>query len=76
MYEYHVDAFVPPASGCGKDDQGWDRARCEQFNAFLNTYAKTGWKLHSCEYRSLLAKNGCSTSKAVWLVCVFEHQIA
>ncbi len=74
MYEYHVDAFAPAAPGCLQQDQGWDRARCEQFKAFLNAYAQQGWKLHSCEYRSVLASKGCGKGKAVWLVCVFEHQ--
>ena len=76
MYEYHVDAFAPPASGCGQNDAGWDGARCAQFKEFLNAYAKQGWKLHSCEYRSVLASTGCSKEKAAWLVCVFEHQAA
>jgi hypothetical protein len=75
MFEYHVDAFAPPASGCGKQDAGWDSARCGQFKAFLNAYAKQGWKLHSCEYRPVLASSGCGKTNAVWLVCVFEHQV-
>jgi hypothetical protein len=72
MFSYHVDAFVPPALGCGKSDTGWDRARCSHFSAFLNAYAQKGWRLQSCEYRSVSAKDRCSSQKGVWLVCIFE----
>ena len=74
MYRYHVDAFVPPAPGCGgKSDKGWDHTRCEQFAEFLNGYGQRGWRLHSCEYRSLMT-TGCGAQKTTWLVCVFESQ--
>ena len=71
MYKYHIDTFVPPAPGCGKPDAGWDAKRCEHFAAFLNGYGSRGWKLHSCEYRQVLAR-GCGNNRAVTLVCVFE----
>jgi hypothetical protein len=72
MLKYHVDAFVPPAPGCNQPDSGWDRVRCEHFAAFLNGYAERGWRLQSCEYRSVTAKKGCGPTKGVWLVCIFE----
>lgn len=73
MCQYHVDTFVPPAPGCNKPDMGWDQARCKHFAEFLNAYAAKGWKLHSCEYRTVVVR-GCSSTKAVTLVCVFESQ--
>jgi hypothetical protein len=74
MYRYHVDAFVPPAGGCGKPDQGWDHTRCAHFAEFLNGYGQKGWRLQSCEYRSVVSK-GCGAQKGVWLVCIFESQV-
>jgi hypothetical protein len=73
MHKYHVDTFVPPAAGCGKTDMGWDQTRCKQFSEFLNGYARQGWRLQSCEYRSVVVK-GCAASKAITLVCIFEAQ--
>ena len=75
MVQYHVDAFVPPASGCSTSDSGWDPKRCEDFTAFLNHYADQGWRLHSSEYREVLTK-GCGGGKGAWLVCVFERSRA
>lgn len=72
MYKYHVDAFVPPAPGCGKSDAGWDATRCQHFADFLNAYALKGWRLQSCEYRNVVIPFGCGNQKGVWLVCVFE----
>jgi hypothetical protein len=74
MYEYHVDAFVPPAAGCGNSDSGWTPKRCGDFASFLNNYAAKGWKLHSSEYRTVTASKGCGTSSGSWLVCVFERE--
>jgi hypothetical protein len=74
MYEYHVDAFIPNASGCGKTDTGWDPKRCSEFTAFLNNYSEQGYKLHSCEYRSVSVKAGCGNQSGSWLVCVFERE--
>jgi hypothetical protein len=73
MFQYHVDAFVPPASGCGKPAAGWDPKRCAEFAMFLNRYAADGWKLHSCEYRQVQVSTGCGSSAGSWLVCVFER---
>ena len=72
MFEYHVDAFVPAASGCGKQDGGWDPKRCQEFSVFLNNYAGQGWKLNSCEYRTVRVQGGCGPQQGTWLVCVFE----
>lgn len=72
MPTYHVDAFVPPAGGCGKTSEGWNPARCQQFAAFLNNYGSQGWRLHSSEYREVTAKTGCGPVQAAWLVCIFE----
>ena len=72
MVNYHVDAFVPSAPGCGKHDGGWDTKRCGEFSAFLNRYASEGWKLHSCEYRSVRVNSNCGPNSGSWLVCVFE----
>jgi len=74
MFQYHVDAFTPPAAGCSSSDNGWDPKRCTQFTEFLNHYAQQGWKLHSYEYRTVDIK-GCSGGKGAWLVCVFERQV-
>lgn len=75
MFEYHVDAFVPTAAGCGKSESGWDPKRCSEFSAFLNKYGQQGWKLHSSEYRSVSVQSGCNTGNGIWLVCVFERLI-
>ncbi len=75
MFEYHVDAFVPAAPGCGKSDAGWDPRRCADFGTFLNGYATKGWRLQSCEYRSVTAGAGCLRSTGSWLVCVFERGV-
>lgn len=71
-YEYKVDTFVPKASGCGGQDNGWDVKRCEQYQEFLNNYATQGWKLHSSDFRQVTVAGGCSGGKGAWLVCVFE----
>lgn len=76
MFEYHVDAFVPPAPGCGSAEAGWSPQRCAEFAKFLNNYAAQGWKLHSSEYRTVTMNSGCSNTKGSWLVCVFERQKA
>lgn len=76
MLEYHVDAFVPPASGCGKPETGWDPKRCADFTQFLNNYAAQGWRLHSSEYRSVTLNKGCGNTSGSWLVCIFERQKA
>jgi hypothetical protein len=73
VFEYHVDAFVPPAPGCGKADNGWDPKRCQDFAKFLNGYATEGWRLQSCEYRTVAAQSGCGPSSSSWLVCIFER---
>ena len=52
---------------------GWDENRCKQFESFLNVETIGGWKLHSNEYREVLAK-GCGGASGAWLVCVFERQ--
>ncbi len=72
MYEYKVDAFVPPPPGCGTADNGWDQKRCQDFTAFLNGHAAEGWKLHSSEFRQVVVQ-GCSGGKGAWLVCIFER---
>lgn len=69
--QYKVDTFVPKISGCGAKDNGWDTARCEQYQEFLNNYAQEGWKLHSSEFREVTMA-GCGGGKGAWLVCVFE----
>jgi len=71
VYEYKVAAFVPEIAGCGAQDRGWDRQRCQQFKEFLNTHTADGWKLHSSEYREV-AVQGCGGGKGTWLVCIFE----
>jgi hypothetical protein len=76
MFEYHVDAFVPPSSGCGSTESGWSPARCADFAKFLNNYASQGWKLHSSEYRAVTMNKGCGSNTGSWLVCVFERQRA
>ena len=73
MIQYHVDAFVPAAGGCGKSDAGWDPKRCQEFSQFLNGYAQRGYKLHSCEYRTVTVQGGCGNRSGAWLVCIFEH---
>jgi Domain of unknown function (DUF4177) len=75
MFEYHVDAFAPPAPGCLQTDPGWDASRCGHFKEFLNGYAKQGWKLHSCEYRGVTSTRGCGNTSGAWLVCVFERSL-
>jgi hypothetical protein len=72
MPRYHVDAFVPPAPGCGGTDAGWTPNRCQQFATFLNNYAAQGWRLHSSEYRQVKGSNGCGPTTGTWLVCIFE----
>lgn len=69
--EYKVDTFVPKVEGCGAKDNGWDKKRCQQYEIFLNEHASQGWKLHSSEFREATVA-GCSGSKGIWLVCVFE----
>ena len=71
-FEYKVKSFTPRVVGCGSSDQGWDDARCVQFQEFINEHAKDGWKLHSYEYRHVTVK-GCGGGSSVWLVCVFER---
>lgn len=75
MFEYHVDAFTPPAPGCSGSDKGWDPARCSHYAAFLNGYAQKGWRLHSSEYRGFSSGIGCLKQSGAWLVCVFERTI-
>jgi hypothetical protein len=70
---YMVKAFLPKIVGCGAQDYGWDDVRCKQFEDFLNSHAVDGWRLHSSEYRQVLAK-GCSGKGGAWLVCTFERQ--
>ncbi len=72
MIQYHVDAFIPSPPGCMKMEAGWDPKRCQEFASFLNKYGAQGWRLHSCEYRTVAA-GGCGTTKGSWLVCVFER---
>ncbi len=72
MPQYHVDAFVPNAAGCGTTDNGWDPKRCQEFTKFLNGYAQRGFRLHSCEYRTVTVQGGCGGQKGAWLVCIFE----
>ena len=74
MIQYHVDAFVPAAGGCGKSDAGWDPKRCQDFSQFLNGYAQRGYRLHSCEYRTVTVQGGCGNRSGAWLVCIFEHE--
>lgn len=69
--KYMVRAFVPKVAGCGAQDNGWDEARCAQFEDFLNTHAVDGWRFHSSEYREVTVK-GCGGGKGAWLVCTFE----
>lgn len=73
--EYKVRAFVPTVKGCGSPDLGWDSTRCEDFQRFLNAESSDGWRLHSCEYRRVVAK-GCRGGAGQWLVCIFERQAA
>jgi hypothetical protein len=70
--EYKVSSFIPTIMGCGAQDNGWDRERCEQFQTFLNNECSDGWKLHSCEYRQVTVKSGCGANNGAWLVCIFE----
>lgn len=72
--EYRVKAFVPKVSGCGAQDMGWDETRCEQFQTFINEACGEGWKLHSYEYRHVMAK-GCGSTGGQWLVCIFEKTL-
>ena len=71
--EYKVAAFKPKIAGCGAQDMGWDEKRCQQFQEFLNTHSAGEWKLHSSEYREVTIQ-GCSGSKGMWLVCIFEKE--
>lgn len=75
MFQYHVDAFVPKAPGCGTSSAGWDPKRCNEFSEFLNRYAVQGWKLHSSEYRAVQTTTGCAGGAGSWLVCVFERAV-
>lgn len=75
MVQYHVDAFVPKAPGCGKSEAGWDPERCKQYADFLNHYAKEGWRLHSSDLREVKSQGGCGPVSASWLVCTFERQV-
>lgn len=70
--KYMVRAFLPKVAGCGAQDNGWDDARCLQFEEFLNTHAVDGWRLHSSEYREVVNR-GCGGGKGAWLVCTFER---
>ena len=72
MYEYRVATFVPKVAGCAAQDMGWDAARCEQFEQFLNSFAQNRWKLHSQEFRNVVVA-GCGNNKGVTLVCTFER---
>lgn len=73
-YDYKVETFVPTVKGCGATDQGWDEARCGQFQSFLNERAAAGYKLHSMEYRETKGAAGClGQTTSVTLVCVFER---
>lgn len=71
--KYKVMSFQPSIAGCGGTDKGWDIERCNQFQNFLNTECGEEWKLHSYEYRTVNAAQGCSSSKGAWLVCIFER---
>ena len=73
MYLYNVKHFIPKVRGCGAKSSGWDAAQCEQFQDFLNTEARKGWKLHSCENR-VVTMQGCGGGTGAVLVCVFESQ--
>ncbi|EKP0305219.1 MULTISPECIES: DUF4177 domain-containing protein [Aeromonas] len=73
-FTYKVDTFIPTVSGCGAKDNGWDSKRCEQFQAFLNQYAESGWRLHSSDFREVTVA-GCGGGKGAWLVCVFEKEL-
>lgn len=70
--QYMVRAFAPKVAGCGGTDNGWDEVRCKQFEDFLNVHATDGWRLHSSEFRSVVAQ-GCGGGKGQWLVCTFER---
>ncbi|MCF5891269.1 DUF4177 domain-containing protein [Aeromonas veronii] len=61
-FTYKVDTFIPTVSGCGAKDNGWDSKRCEQFQAFLNQYAESGWRLHSSDFREVTVA-GCGGGK-------------
>lgn len=71
--KYMVKAFVPKVAGCGAQDNGWDDARCTQFQDFLNTQSVDGWRLHSSAFRDVTVK-GCSGGRGAWLVCTFERE--
>lgn len=71
-FEYKVDAFIPKVAGCGAQDNGWDEARCLQFQQFLNAQSGDGWRLHSNEYRQVTDR-GCGGRKGLCLICVFER---
>ncbi|HEU4885430.1 MAG TPA: DUF4177 domain-containing protein [Longimicrobium sp.] len=71
-YTYKVEVFVPKVAGCGASDNGWDQERIKQYQAFLNQHATGGWKLHSAEYRQVVAQ-GCGGGSGTWLVCIFER---
>ncbi len=73
-YDYKVEVFTPQVKGCGAKDKGWDAERCHQFQAFLNTRAASGYKLHSLEYREIKSAAGClGQTSGARLVCVFEQ---
>ena len=69
--EYKAKAFVPKVQGCGAADNGWDDARCRQFEDFLNSHAVDGWRFHSSDFRTVTV-SGCGGGKGSWLVCTFE----
>lgn len=69
--QYMVKAFIPKVAGFGAQDNGWDDARCKQFETFLNNHAVDGWRFHSSEFREVTAQ-GCGGGKGAWLVCTFE----
>ncbi len=71
--EYRVVAYKPNIKGCFSTDKGWDEKRCQDFQDFINSYAKDGWKLHSCEYRNVKVE-GCLGGFGTLLVCIFERQ--
>jgi hypothetical protein len=71
-YTYKVEVFVPSVSGCGASDKGWDKERVRQYSEFLNQHSAGGWKLHSTDYRQVMAQ-GCGGGSGAWLVCIFER---
>ena len=69
---YKVRTFVPTVKGCGAKDNGWDEAKCKDFEEFINSEAVEGFRLHSYEYREVSVASGCANTNGVWLVCIFE----